>query len=292
MTSFKPNPTITTIVPVILFVGMFVYLTIVMGRNDRMADDLKEERLTSELLLSEKLLQEKKKVEWEQKFASLNRKFNSTNSKLQTVIVDLSQKEADLQKEKSGYRSLLIKKQKEQLEVLKNTAKEDSVRNALELAKLIAENGNLQKALSERLEEKEKYNFEIERLKRLRMDEVGIESLKKYKRLTAKASKTKTISVTLQVSSQARDLTFSIVSPDGTQLRLDEKNSSLTISEPQDQKPSQAFYVSPELQVSTIEKTKTVEINYTSSTKLQPGIYKVSVKSAGESVGNLMLRLE
>jgi hypothetical protein len=292
MKNFKVQPAITTIIPVLLFVGMFVYLTVVMGRNDRLADDLKKERLTSERLLSEKLLQEKKKVEWELKSTRLDNTLNRTNNKLQTTMAELSRKEEDLLKERSSYKSLLIKKQKQQFERLKNKSQEDSIKNAVELEKIFAQNENLQRTVSENLEQREKYNFEIERLKRLTLNEVGIESIKKNKRLTSRASKTKTIKIRLQIPSQTRDLTYSMVTPGGKQISLDEKNSSITISGIQDQKSSQAFYLSPEIQLSTIEKNQMVEITYTSTSRLQPGVYKFFVKSANEQVGNIVLRLE
>jgi hypothetical protein len=292
MTNFKVQPAITTIIPALLFVGMLVYLTVVMGRNDRLADDLKKERLTSERLLSEKLSQEKKKVEWELKSTRLDNTLNHANSKLQTLMAELSRKEEDLLKERSSDKSLLIKKQKQRFELLQNKLKEDSVKNAVELEKVLAQNDNLQRTLSENLEEREKYNFEIERLRRLTLNEVGIESMKKNKRLTSRASKTKTIKISLQIPSQTADLTYSILTPDGEKISLDEKNSSIKISGIQDQKPSQAFYLSPEIQLSTIEKTQMVEITYTSTSRLQPGIYKFFVKSTDELVGSIMLRLE
>jgi hypothetical protein len=271
---------IGALVAVCLFIGTFVYMTIVMSVNDRIENDLKETRLVSERLLSEKLLQEKRNAELQRKYTSLESEFKRTSNILQNTLTALSQKEFELRSGKSNIKPLLIKKQREEIEQLRNKLKRDSLKSETEVTNLETESEGLRRSLAQKRDEEAVYSMQIEQLKRLRMNNVNVESLKRNKRLTTKASKTKIINVGMEVSDLVRDLTFSIVSPDGKQLVLNNQNSSLEIIENFDQKSIQFL------------KTRRVEITYRSSGRLQPGNYKIFLNSAAEPIGNLVFSLE
>ena len=55
----EPRINIGAIVALVLFGGILIFFTMTMAMNDRMENDLTREKLKSELLLSEKLSEQK-----------------------------------------------------------------------------------------------------------------------------------------------------------------------------------------------------------------------------------------
>lgn len=92
-TNSKRSGIITTIA-LLLFIGSVVYLSIEIGRNSRLENDLKVEKLTSEKLLSEKLSLEKDNVKLKSELKSLE----ENNKDLMKEIKDLTNKLASTEK--------------------------------------------------------------------------------------------------------------------------------------------------------------------------------------------------
>ena len=170
--------------------------------------------------------------------------------------------------------------------------KTDSADNETRLNLAKAYSSVLQSQVTDNTREMEQYIHAIERLRRVRMNVLKTESVRKNNKLTSKASKTKFIKVNLQVSDLVENLTFQIIDPSGKQLLSTEKNSSLIIQDHENQPSVSAFILSPVIQLRAIEKYKTVEIVYTSLNKLAPGIYKITLLIEQEIIGSCFLRLD
>ncbi len=272
--------------------GMFIYLTIVMSIKERLEDELNEERLQSELLLSEKLLEKKQKAALQMNYNALDNKLRQTNNELLSTQTNLSRMASDLLEERNSNESNLLREQKTLLQILQNKSESDSIQHEKEIAALTEQIRFLENSVSQKNKEAQTYASEIERLSGLRTNEFSIESLKRNKRLSVKAAKTKTINASMEVSAGAGDLSFSILDPAGNPLSMSETNSSMTISESNVKKTGTPFYVNPVIQLNASENWKRVKMTYVSSTKLQPGVYRVILKSADLAIGNLSLRLE
>jgi hypothetical protein len=77
---------IITPIALLLFIGSVVYLTVEMGRNSRLEDELKTEKLTSEILLSEKLFMEKEIMKLKEELKSIQ----TQNSELDNQLKGLA----------------------------------------------------------------------------------------------------------------------------------------------------------------------------------------------------------
>ena len=120
-------PNIGTIVAILLFVGMFIYLTIEMGMNVRMENDLTKEKLKSELLLSEKLSGQKENIQLMEDINEMHEKNKVANGNLKTNLDQLAQNEVELNKAKSGIDLKLIQNQKKEIKELIERIRKDSL---------------------------------------------------------------------------------------------------------------------------------------------------------------------
>lgn len=283
---------IAAFVAVVLFIGMFVYLTVVLGKNDRLMDKLSEKRLETELLLSEKLVEQKKAARLTAKLASHKRQSTIEKEKHEHVLKTLSETKAELKRERLSKPYPLMKRQSEKVRVLVSKIAEDSSLHAAQLQQLNMEINMLQSRLAEKDSEQQKYQEEIDRLKIIQIDEVAIQSSKKGKKLTSKASKTNDIKISVRVSVQLKHISVKIVDPLGLELPVNDETTEIRYGTVEAVPVPQAFIVSPELQLKGMESRRTVEIFYKVKSKLREGVYKILLSGDEQLLGNIKLRLE
>jgi len=283
---------IGAILTLLLIGGAFIYISITIALNDRMANDLAKEKLKSELLLSEKLSEQKKNVHLAKQIKRMDAKYKLASINLKSALEKLSQMEGDLDKARTESNKKTIQRQKEEIETLLKKINRDSVDNGIALNQVKAYSSALESKVSDKTSEIQQYIHEIERLRRLNIGDVKTETLKKNNRLTFKATKTKTIRVNLKIAGHADNLTFQINDPSGKKMSIDGKNSSLVVHDYPNQSTSQAFIISPEIQLKSIEKFKIIEIVYLSPNKLTPGTYKITILSPQDILGSCLIRLE
>jgi hypothetical protein len=264
-----------------MFIGTLVYLTIMLGINERMERDLKDERLHSERLLSEKLLEQKKRAALQTDFSELEKKHAITDHQLINT-------EALLHQQKRENRNHRREMEKMQAAASVNFAArrrawtKDSMRYVAGIDALQRQISDAQKVLAESDLEREKYIEALGHANELRPYGTSVESRKKKGRLTVKAARTRTIKFGVEVSDQlSDDLSVSIISPSGNPLPVDP--SKITVR-------YDAIGVSSDSNIA--EKRKLVTISFTPSQRLIAGAYKVSVLHQDELVTKFITILD
>ncbi len=291
-TKLEPKPNIRAILAIVLFAGMLFYLLVTGVMHERLENDLSEERLRSELLLSEKLSEQKENIQLKDHIKQIADKYVLTNNSLESTLEQLALREVELKRTKSLSSEALERKQKDLIKTLQEKLERDSLSNETRLNQALAYASSLEKTISDDSSERSQYLHEIERLRRPSMTEVKTEALTKSNKLTFKASRTKTIKVSLEISNQVDELSYQIINPGGNQLLINEWNSSLAVVDHNGQMPARYSVVNNKIQLNPKEIFKTVELTYTATNKLAPGIYKITLFNRQEMIGNCLLRLE
>jgi hypothetical protein len=292
----KPEETkkfnVTALVATVVFLGTVIYLSMVMGINDRMEHDLKKQKLKSELLLSERLAEEKKNSELSYSYKELEEKYNATILNLDKTLSLVSRRDGELRIERSGIKEALIEKQESEINNLGRKIKRDSVKTSKELFRLNSENSELKNAVASSEKNSEQFQADLSKLNQLRISSTSVIVSKKNNRQTIKASKSKTITVRLGVSENINDLDFKIFDPTDKSLPVNEKNLSWKRLEKVASAASKSSYVNPELQTSLNSNVQEIEMIYRPEEKLPKGNYKILVYTEGQLMGSVMTRLE
>ena len=283
---------ITGLVASVLFIGVFIYLTIVMGMRSRIEEELRKEKLQSELLLSEKLHQEKKSKNLHEELSGVERKLSVTNCNLDSMVKEINTIKSELATKKYNANSQSLTSQQHETDRLLQQILHDSSEYVHAIESIKSEKEEIEMMLSKSISDNEKYISEIERLNRLRVLDAMIESAKNENKLTVKAARTRIIRLNLVVADQTGDLTFKIIDPSGTELPVDSKNLTLKTEAISSAKTNHVFYVNQDIQVETFVSARKVEMTYRASQKLPPGKYKILFHNADGLSGSLALRIE
>jgi hypothetical protein len=117
-----------------------------------------------------------------------------------------------------------------------------------------------------------------------------VESSKRNQKQTIKAKSTKKLLTTIDVPSNAENLSFKITSPDGKE--LGEKQGALSVKVMRDSaKKPQAFYAATNNSVAG-HNYKRVELTFAPTAKLTSGIYTIDVLNDNLSIGSLQVKLK
>lgn len=275
------RPNILGGISLLLFIGTLIYLTIVMGVNDRMEDDLKNEKLQSERLLSERLLEQKKRAALQTDFNTLEQKHAETDRQLINTEALLHQQQLENRKHHRELENIKETNTKH-LTAWRHQWAKDSLRYQDRIAGLQQQVHDAQNALAESYAENEKYHEALDHANEMRAYGTSIESRKKKGKLTAKASRAKTIKFGMELSERlSDDLSVKIISPSGSPLAIDP--SEITVQ--------YDTVISPPT-TSGSEKRKLVNIVYAPAQRLMSGAYKISVFHHDELVTKFITTLD
>jgi hypothetical protein len=270
----------------------FIYLTIVMGKKSRLEDDLKDELLTAELLLSEKLLEQKENAALKIDLTHLEQKNVQAQNRIDSILTLLSEGEEVIRRARSGILQQTIRDQRQIIQALNCKLDEDSLETIQKIFELDSVNQRIEKELIGSTIEKENLVDEIERLSMLKINDALVEALNKRKKLTANAIRIKQLKAIIQISDQVQDLRFKIIEPNGKEMILTSANFSIEIKDPAAATESHAFFISPEIQLSALTKLRQVEITYRFDAKPSPGLYNISAFSGSYHIGSLRARMK
>jgi peptidoglycan hydrolase CwlO-like protein len=272
---------------VISMAGMVIY----HQSNKTLKSGLKDEKLKSETLLSEKLAfakeVEKLKTDiqaWMGKSHSADRMLEEAN----TRIGGMEKTIAGLRKENTALASL--RKDLNELRQIRAdlenqlAALDQSNKNNLkqldefraELASVKAERDDLkfnQKAKAENLTD----DFRLETTRG-----------KKKQKLTVNAARTKKLVVSFEIpESMTGDVNFSIITPEGKTIKSNDPRLKSALIEDNRNLTASLSPVSGEFEIS-----RRIEMTYTPDSKLEPGIYKIQILQKDKKVGSAQLRLK
>ena len=288
--SNNKRKTVIATIAILLLIGSLVYVSVQHGRNANLEKSLKEGKLTSESLLSEKLFLEKEILKFKSELQSLE----GTNSELDKSLHERSQRvqmvEAALRKmQKQSGSITLLKKQSQALATLKYELEQQLAYYKQSLRELQVNNEELV-ATVELLQHRNKdLAAELDAVRLASMDEVLTESVKKNGKLSVKAARTKAIIVNVNVPAAAENVTFKIKDPAGNVLAVNDGSMTFHTIMDSGTQP-QAFYVSTN-SAAFLPRYKKMQMVYHSNKKLQAGIYVVEIQNNSQSIGTLQVKL-
>jgi myosin heavy subunit len=269
---------------VLIFAGFLVY------RNLDMKDQLKNEKIRSESLFSEKLNLEKNLEMFKQQLATLEGK----NAKLDRVIKEtsdkLAKKEAEIRKLNAENASLAGLKQKNaELEQLRAQLEEDVRGLNLNLEKLMAESQQTKNDLQAMKTKNESLAEHNAILEAMLADNYLVEAVKgKHDRLTVMARRTDKLIVSFELPSDVgNNITFKINTPDGKVISS-ENNATATLTF---KDIDQNYMASVSGTASGNKNTRRAELAYEPEHKLVKGVYRFSVFNGKEYVGSTQVKL-
>ncbi|HEY9045188.1 MAG TPA: hypothetical protein VIN08_04800 [Ohtaekwangia sp.] len=274
-------------VAILLLIATGMYLTVVLGQKARLEDDIKDEKLTAESLLSQKLSLDKEIVKLQAEIVSLeegnfglNKTLNTTLYKLESTQKELSkaqQQGASAAQLKNKYQLLVAsaKELEQQLAYYKNTVQElrTSHQDFESLVSFLQqENRDLANQLN------------MERLASLRG--TSSEFLTRKGKLTVRARHAKTFIVEAEVPAGITNVSFVITNPSGT--ILTEHSGQLSIKPLTEQIPLASSASSGTV---VLPAQQTIQMRYTSQVKLIPGIYTIEMLTESRSIGKVKMKL-
>jgi hypothetical protein len=283
---------ITGLVAIVVFLGTVIYLSMVMGVNDRIERDLKKQKLKSELLLSERLAEEKKNAELNSLYADLEERYSASVLNLDRTRNMVIQKERELESERASANPLRIAQQATEIDWLKKKLADDSIGFVTLKASLESDKTGLHDSVTKAYENGQRYLYDLNQLTQLRLSSISTEVARKNNKLTAKASKSKSIALRISVSEDVKKLHFKIIDPAEHELVVSDKNLSWHLVDNHSSSASKAFYVNPELQTSINSNIHEVEMLYRPDKKLEAGNYTIGVYNESRLMGNIRFRLE
>lgn len=268
--------------------GMVIY----HQSNKTLKSGLKDEKLKSESLLSEKLALAKEierlKADiqsWMGKSQKADRMLEEANTRIgsmEKTIAGLRRENAALASLRNELNELrqIRADLENQLAALEQTNKKnlkqlDEFR--AELALVIAERDDL------------KFNQNQKAKVGNLTDDFRLETTrgKRQQKLTVNAARTKKLAVSFEIpESMSGDVKFSIITPQGKTIKSNDPGLKSELIEDNRNLTASLSPVSGEFEIS-----RRIEMTYTPDKKLEPGIYKIQIHQKDKKVGSVQLRL-
>lgn len=216
-----------------------------------------------------------------QKFANLS---SDRQNRIDELMLDLSTKNAEINRLAAENANLKeLRKKVKEFEQVKNELRNEiaSLKNTLNGANM--SNSDLLSKLDGLMLENEKLNSELVFLKSLNSNEFLVKGVKRSKKITAFASRTKEISLSFDFPEEyLKDLDVNVLTPGGKTIGSGEKEL-LTIR-PTDEATNTVY--------PSGLKAKRVELILKPEKKFSKGMYKFTVSKANNPVETILLQLK
>jgi DNA repair exonuclease SbcCD ATPase subunit len=276
------------VVTTALFVASLVWLMNTKSVNSSLEAGLQEQKLKSEALLSEKLLLEKDIQKFKDQLSKLKDEnveldnlFKNTSAKLQT-------QESEYNRMKRENTSLAqIKRQRQELQELKNQLENELTLLKTSYASLEAKNSELNNTVVALQERNKVLTDDLNRAMFAAVDQSQIQAVRgNSEKLTVKARRTKKLIANFEVPANLKALSFRITDSKGNILTTDQGNIAFTSV------PSEKSLTASSDSESTGSKLQKVEMAYIPKQKLKTGVYTVEILNESLYVGSLKVKLK
>lgn len=276
---------IITLTTVVITLAALFILTNISLRNQ-----LKDERLHSESILSEKLLLDKSIAELKLDMAALKGKNVQLDRVLAQTSINLKNEEAEVRRLLSEKVSLAdLKKKVAELEALRTQLNSDVAVLSAKANLYLSENDALNKKLMALQQEKDNLADDNAILKAMVADNYRIEAVKgKHEKITLNARKTDKLVVSFDLPAEINDnISFKVLTPSGQEYSsTDHPLTSMIIID-----NSQNMVASIDNKVIGFNPRR-VEMIFKPEQKLQRGIYRFNVYNDDNYLGSTQLRLK
>jgi hypothetical protein len=283
-TDWKNPKLLAGVATALFFVSLIGFLN-VYKINSSLEGNLKDQKLKSEVLLSEKLQLEKNLDKFRGDLNALKGLNADLDKELAATMVRLDTREAAYRKLQSQNTSLAgYKKQHETMVALKRELEETISGLNATLTKMQREQSDFTNTIAALEQRNQFLQQELNRSLIASLDQPRIETLKgKKERLTVMARKTKKMKVNVEIPADLNAVTFRVKNPDG--LILNENDGTIAsriVEDPSLLADGAAVNGKP---------VKKIEMEFNPSRKLAPGIYTIEILNDNEYVGSMQVSL-
>lgn len=284
MKSSKAIAVVTTA----LFAASLFWLMNTKRVNSSLEAGLQEQKLKSESLLSEKLLLEKDIQKFEEKLSSLKGKNIDLDNLVKSVSTKLRNQESEYNRMKRENSSLVqIKKQRQELQGLKNQLENDLSSLKSSYAELEARNNELNNIVASLQERNSVLTDDLNRAMFATVDQSQIQAVRgKSEKLTVRANRTKKLIANFEVPVNLKNLSFRITDSKGNVLTS--KDGTVASSSI----PSEKSFIASSDAEAQGNKLQKVEMVYLPKEKLKRGVYTVEILNESLYVGSLKVKLK
>lgn len=281
------NPRTVAIVTTVLCVASLFWLLSTQKVNSSLQSTLKDEKLRSEALLSEKLLLMKDVAKIKDQLASLR----GINAGLDEVVkaseAKVAAREQELGKLRAQNASLAkLRKQREELLGLQRDLERElaSVRSLLMAAE--SENYARSQTIARLQEQNRLLTEDLNRAVNASLDRFQMQTVKGRKeRLTVRARKTDKLMAAFDVPASLTNVTFRIIDKDGNALGPTDGTIASRFT------PSEQNVVASAHQGHLVDAVQKVEMEYLPKKKLRSGVYTVEILNDNLYVGSANVKL-
>jgi myosin heavy subunit len=277
-------------IAILLLIGTGIFLGFQLNKNGKLEADLKNEKLSAESLLSQKLSLDKEMLkirtdlkQAEAQRAALDKSLADLTSKLDAAERDLK----SIQRQNGSVSQL--KKQIQELSTQRDGLERQIAQSKASLSQLQESNDDLQKMVALLQQQNHALSEELNSTRLAIMNDMLVASTKRNSKLTVKARRTNQLVVDMDVAGQAENLSFKVINPAGVELTDNHGSYQVQTIVP-NKKASQAFYVAPTSSLPA-PSFKRIQMTYQAKQKLSPGIYHIEVLSNSRSIGSLQVKL-
>lgn len=276
----------TTALLVVSLIGTGIYYR----SNAVLKGGLKEEKLKSESLLSEKLVLSKEAEKLRNDIASWKGKSEEADRLLSDALSRINNMESTikgLRKENATVASLRkelneLKQLRTDLENQLAALEQQNRKNAAEMEAMSAELVALRA-------ERDGLQANLDALTVNVTDNFRVESKKgrKQQKLTVNAARTKALKVSFEIpESMADNLNFRILTPSGSEIKSNDVNLTHRVINDTNTLTASLSPYSGDFEIS-----KRIEMIYTPSQRLSSGLYTIEVMSGYKKAGSVQIRL-
>jgi DNA repair exonuclease SbcCD ATPase subunit len=271
-----------------LLVASLVWLMNTNRVNNSLEAGLQEQKLKSEGLLSEKLLLEKDIEKFKGQLFKLKDENTDLDGIVKSITAKLKNQESDYLRMKRANASLgQIKKQRQELQALKNELENELTTIRASYAALEAKNKELNNSVASLQERNKMLSDDLNRATLAAVDQSQIQAVKgKSEKLTVKAKRTKKLIASFEVPANLKSLSFRITDAKGNVLSKDDGTIASTII------PSDGNYTASSDSEAVGNKLQKVQMVYLPKERLKTGVYTVEILNENLYVGSLKVKLK
>ncbi len=277
---------------VILLIAALIGTGIFYSANKSLSKNLNNEKLKTEMMLSEQLALQKEMETFRNRINSLNGLNAELNKVLAVTSQKLSEKEAEMNKivrENGNIKTL--KKQLAELTQMKKDFEGQVLALNQTIQKLNNEKNALNQMIASLKDENKQMAANLAILSSITTDNYLVETTKKgflsnNEKLTVVAKRAKKMTVSFKVpENMVEDISFKLTKPDGT--RIEGKGNGIACKVID----GDANLTASLSGGGTISVSKKIEMTWEPKEKQKPGIYKIEMYNRDKYVGTINARL-
>ncbi|MDP2336447.1 MAG: hypothetical protein Q8N05_08370 [Bacteroidota bacterium] len=285
MKTIKKEKLITGGAVIILIVAL-IGAGLFYNSNRSLTKNLNNEKLKSEMMLSEKLALQKEIETFKSQINSLSGKNTELDGLLAQTSQKLSEKEAQLSRivrENGNIKTL--KKELAELSQMKKDFESQVLALNESIEKLNAEKNALNQTIASLQEENKQLTVNLEILSSMTADNYLVETTKRKDRLTVVAKRAKKMTVSFKVPENiVEDISFKIIKPDGKMVEGKDKGIAYSVVNSDEG-------LTASLSGGAIKVSRKIEMIWEPKEKQKPGIYQIEMYNGEKYIGSCNVKL-